>query len=99
MIGELPDTDQLSGAIMDSDTFASLWQQNPSGVLTQLFKTAVMEVERVRRGAGEGWRRTVAHYSHYVHYIHYKNHNHYDRYNDYNYDVCPREAAPSARRT
>ena len=58
-----------------------------------------MEVERARRGAREGWRRTVAHYSHYVHYIHYKNHHHYDRYNDYNYDVYPREAAPYARKT
>ena len=38
MIGELPDTDQLSGAVMDPATVASRWQQHPAEVLKHLFK-------------------------------------------------------------
>ena len=38
LIDELPDTDQLSGAIVDSASFASRWQRNPSEVLKHLLK-------------------------------------------------------------
>ena len=50
MIDELPDTDQLSGAIMDSATFASRWQQNPSEVLKHLLKKHEGELVELR-----GW--------------------------------------------
>ena len=37
LIDELPDTDQLSGVVMDSATFASRWRQDPKEVLKHLF--------------------------------------------------------------
>ena len=50
LIDELPDTDQLSGAIMDSATFASRWQQKPSEVLKHLLKKHEGELVELR-----GW--------------------------------------------
>ena len=50
LIDELPDTDQLSGAIMDSETFVSRWQQNPSEVLKHLLKKHEGELVEL-----EGW--------------------------------------------
>ena len=50
LIDELPDTDQLSGAIMDSATFASRWQQSPALVLKHLLKKHEGELVEL-----EGW--------------------------------------------